>query len=272
VIPTKKRMRPLLGTYVEIGVPECEVADNAITSAFQKIEHIQALLSYHDPASELSRLNASGGDWVSLSTLTIAILKLASDITEKTDGLFNPYVGGALERRGLIPRHGTSGCADRGASQDIEVEEDRARLRSPMRVVLDGIAKGWAVDLAAEQLRATGIDKGFINAGGDIRVFGELNIPIQIRSLSGHLSEPINLCNLALATSSYGHSIYHAAPSALIASGQETAPIGTWTVTANEAYLADALTKVAALSDGERRMDLLASFGAVCVFEERIGF
>jgi len=38
---------------------------------------------------------------------------------------------------------------------------------------LDGIAKGFAVDRAVEALQLAGIGAGVVNAGGDLRVFGE---------------------------------------------------------------------------------------------------
>lgn len=38
---------------------------------------------------------------------------------------------------------------------------------------LDGIAKGFAVDRAVDTLKAAGIRAGLVNAGGDLRLFGE---------------------------------------------------------------------------------------------------
>jgi thiamine biosynthesis lipoprotein len=47
---------------------------------------------------------------------------------------------------------------------------------------LDGIAKGFAVDRAVECLRGAGITGGTVNAGGDLRVFGEAWQPLHVRS------------------------------------------------------------------------------------------
>jgi thiamine biosynthesis lipoprotein len=38
---------------------------------------------------------------------------------------------------------------------------------------LDGIAKGFAVDRAVEALQSAGVRAGVVNAGGDLRVFGD---------------------------------------------------------------------------------------------------
>ena len=41
-----------------------------------------------------------------------------------------------------------------------------------MKLDWGGIAKGWAVDMAARSLRNAGITRGFINAGGDLYCWG----------------------------------------------------------------------------------------------------
>lgn len=46
---------------------------------------------------------------------------------------------------------------------------------------LDGIAKGFAVDRAVEALQAEDVASGVVNAGGDLRVFGELYEEIYVR-------------------------------------------------------------------------------------------
>ena len=46
---------------------------------------------------------------------------------------------------------------------------------------LDGIAKGFAVDRAVEALQAEGVTSGVVNAGGDLRVFGERYEEIYVR-------------------------------------------------------------------------------------------
>jgi FAD:protein FMN transferase len=41
------------------------------------------------------------------------------------------------------------------------------------RINLNGIAKGYAVDKAVQVLENFGIPNGLVNAGGDLRLFGE---------------------------------------------------------------------------------------------------
>jgi FAD:protein FMN transferase len=54
-----RRCRPLLGTFVEIqafGTKAAELED-AVEAAFLAIAHVQRLMSFHDPESEVSRMN-----------------------------------------------------------------------------------------------------------------------------------------------------------------------------------------------------------------------
>ena len=57
----RRRAKPLLGTLVEIGVMagSQEHADAALAAAFGEIAAIHALMSFHEPASDLGRINAS---------------------------------------------------------------------------------------------------------------------------------------------------------------------------------------------------------------------
>ncbi len=54
----------------------------------------------------------------------------------------------------------------------IMISEKNISLEDGMKITLGGIAKGYAVDKAAEMLIAKGVGSALINAGGDIRVVG----------------------------------------------------------------------------------------------------
>ena len=74
----------------------------------------------------------------------------------------------------------------------------------PLTLDLGGIAKGFAVDKAVEALKQCGATSGYVNAGGDLRVFGDVSQSIQIRN-PGNSSELMSLGSLAngaIATSS----------------------------------------------------------------------
>lgn len=258
-------MRPLLGTFVEITARSHDdgVADAALAAAFARIEQAQALWSFHDPASELSRLNAAPGVAVALAPLTVRLLRLARVLTRRSGGLFNCTVGGALVRQGVLPDHGGALLAV-GDADDITIVPGGAMLRRPVRITLDGIAKGYAIDLALSAMRRAGAVAGWINAGGDVAAFGDVALPLHRRELDGQLTALGALRNAALASSRVGardddFPAYLVGPA-----GCAPAP-GVWSVMARSAWRADALTKVAANAQPEQRAQLLRELGGALV-------
>jgi FAD:protein FMN transferase len=261
----QKRMRPLLGCFVEIALPVSATgAQVAFNSAFASIELIQKLLSFHDPASDLSRLNSAQGRAVNCHPLSIQCLRLAQATTRISNGRFNCTLGAVLTACAALPNHnfqdlyGTELLAY-GDWRDMELTRDSARLRKPVLITLDGIAKGFAVDCAVAELKRTGISEGWINAGGDIRVFGDLVLPIAVRDHLGinHLLGGIQNAAIATSTSNANREF----PGLLLDSAGNQIPPLTSTVIARSAWRADALTKVAAATSAAERTASLARLG-----------
>jgi FAD:protein FMN transferase len=254
-------MRPLMGTFVEIGFQPAPNDQAAVLAAFVSIEEVQRCLSFQDPDSELSSLNRCNGGFVALSPLTIRVLRLARAITVASDGLFNCTLGGALVRRGVLPDHGPGDMLDAGAATDIEICGRSARLIRPVRITLDGIAKGYAVDLAVRVLRREGVSAGWVNAGGDLRVFGPLTLPVHRRESDGTLRPVGGIREAALASSAVGLPTDSRFPGMIVSATERRVAPNVWSVLARQAWRADALTKVAALASDSARQALLHRLG-----------
>ena len=255
----RRRQRPLLGTFVEIGTSaEGPAADDAITKGFEIIARIHALASFQDPDSELSRLNRADGEAVTLHPLLLRVLKLARAMTRASDGLFNCTLGGGLVRRGILPDHGVRDVAETGTFEDIEIAGLVARLGNNVQVTLDGIAKGFAVDAAVHVLKRHGASAGWINAGGDMRAFGDIAVPVVVRLLDDRLLPVGDLREGAIATSRVGNDSPRY-PGTIISLRGHQPELGVWSVSAAQAWRADALTKIAALSLPDKRSALLQS-------------
>lgn len=264
-----RRMRPLLGTFVEIGTtrPICETS--LFKSAFDKIEEIQTLLSFHDPYSDLNKLNYAQGQWIEMHPLSLRVLRLAKTMSCATQNLFNPTVGGQLQALGYLPNHNAifninENVLTIGTQEDIEISKNKARLRRPIRVVLDGIAKGYAVDLAIMVLKKEGLTNGWVNAGGDLRVFGDLVMPLQIRSAEGVESPLGGIQNCAVATTVVNKHFNPQFPG-WVTSQINPPSLGVWTVLAKKAWRADALTKVASLALPQERAQIINRLGGRCL-------
>ena len=116
---------------------------------------------------------------------------------------------------------------------------------------LDGIAKGFAVDRAVDCLREAGMTAGAVNAGGDLRVFGENWQPLHIRS-GVQLVYIGEIRDAAVATSGSA-GLLHPRAGKAGASGV--------TVMAGDCMTADALTKPCML-EPQRAGELAGRIGA----------
>ncbi|MBF6056775.1 FAD:protein FMN transferase [Thiomicrorhabdus heinhorstiae] len=266
-----RRMRPLLGTFVEINVyasldkPQTELA---IRSAYAKIERIQNLMSAHDPASELSKLNHSNGEWVPLSLETSEVLSLGLYLQNKTQNRFNCFSNAFLADEGILPNLQPTKTAQilsentTLVAEDLEIKGLKGRAKRPLLISLDGIAKGYAVDAAVEILQKHGIESGWINAGGDSRIFGDTSLEC-IQSSQKNL-QPLSslgqLTNCAIATSEVSDSENLSYPSKIIDHKGISPPTATVTIIAKKTWLADALTKVFLLTPPEEHKQLAQVF------------
>lgn len=252
------RMRPALGTFVEISAAApCapNQIEKAINAAFDDIACVEKLMSFHQAASDIGRFNRSC-EPIEIHPWTVRVVNLALRLARQSAHRFNPTVGGSLVERGFLPDPAMGfialGCAD-----DIEIDGCRIRRRRPVLLTLDGIAKGWAVDRAIARLRACGMHDAVVNAGGDWRCFGVAR-PIEVNTPTGLVTLG-QLTNGACATSAAGRGSDRF-PAQLM-SGDKPVRSGQWTLIAGQAWLADALTKVAAATPINDVPDQIRRFG-----------
>jgi thiamine biosynthesis lipoprotein len=281
--PFHRRMQPCLGTFVEVAVAaaSAQQAGALMERGFEALHTAQRLWSFHDRNSELSRLNGSPGQDVPLSPLTLRLLRLARGLMLASHGAFDITVGGLLVQQGRLPDHGGS-CLPAGTVDDIELQHGSARLRRPVRLTLDGVAKGFAVDLAVAALRRAGARAGWVNAGGDLRAFGGVTVPLVLRDEQRRLLPAGGLRDRAIATSVVRSQMQSKARSQIasqvqptsrpepqddsfaahiVANGELDAEPGTWSVLSRYAWRADALTKVAACTPAAVRARTLQRLG-----------
>src|SRR5207237_9076434 len=89
------------------------------------------------------------------------------------------------------------------------LSRSRVRLARAVRFDLGGIAKGFAVDRAVQILRRARLAFGLVNAGGDLRAFGNRRWPVHVRcpDAPGELLQLGSLSNGAVATSAVYFSL-----------------------------------------------------------------
>lgn len=143
--------------------------------------------------------NISIGEPTSLSAEAAALLQQTATLSRQSNHLFNPAIGKLIALWGF---HG-----EQWQGPPPALEQINARLQSApsldalqfengtlsssnpdVKIDLGGIAKGYAVDRAIEQLQQLGIQHAIVNTGGDLRAIGargERNWNIGIRAPDG---------------------------------------------------------------------------------------
>lgn len=269
------RAKPLLGTLVEISVVglDEDAAHGAIDRGFAAVAEIHALMSFHDAASDVSRLNAHGLSGVRVDPHTRTVLLRAQQIAQHSDGLFDVTAAAHLVSWGFLPAPASTHPPEPAASwHDIVVEDDVVRFLKPLWIDLGGIAKGYAVDRAVIAMDLPAHVQAVVNAGGDLRVAGPHAEPVLLRSALITDAVPVvEIADGALASSS-GREHQRPFDGSFVGPhvGRGGISVGTQrfvSVAAHDCLTADALTKVV-LAAGTDAESILGHFGAIAYFYE----
>jgi len=159
-------------------------AEQAMAQAFDEVALIDRLMSAHQAGSDLHRLaRARAGDLVELHPHTARVLVLAHYWQRQSGGAFDPLQAGAeLARRGLRPALEPALGQPLACWSGLDwVSPSALRVDGALPLDLGGIAKGYAVDCALAVLRQHGVPGAMVNAGGDLRAYGPMPWPIELR-------------------------------------------------------------------------------------------
>lgn len=252
-----------------MSVGGCADADahRAIDAAFDVVARIHQLMSFQESTSELSRLNRQACEGpVPVDPLTFETIDKALQLSAASAGAFDPTVGAALVRAGVLPEVSGAPPADPAAAwRDVQLHPATGAVgfARPLRLDLSGIAKGFAVDRAVQVLQAAGAAYGLVNAGGDLRVFGQpQNIALRTGALSGEAAPVLELADGAAASSgSLGDMVEPRMAAHLAGAGRRPLRGRFVCVAAPECVWADGLTKVV-IARGARSAPVLRVFGA----------
>ncbi len=273
-----------MGTDARVAVeaPSASAARPFLMAAAGAIESVETLMSTFREESEVSRLNRYGAEReVALSAETVTVLRTAREFSRLSEGAFD--VTYAPLRTLWREAAGSGRVPDdelvrqtlrRVGWQKLEVGEGSGRfLESGMKVDLGGIAKGYAVDLAAEAMIEAGAEAGLVDVGGDIRLFGlpagEQHWRIGVRSPEGGVDVTIlQLHEAGVATSgdyARGFRIGDEWFSHIVdpRSGRPVEHMASVTVVAPDAMTADALSTTLSVVGAEPGLELVESLPEV---------
>jgi FAD:protein FMN transferase len=245
-----------------------------VQRAFAWFETVERICSRFDPTSEVMKLSRRIGKPVPVSTLLFELVSFALDLAERCEGSFDPTIGAELEQRGYATNYRTlevvrSGIEPRGVSyRDVHLDHARRRitLRRPLVLDLNSVAKGLAIDLAAQELRE--LANFSIEAGGDLVARGHnlagepWSVGIQHPRADGLLAQTLHITDEAVCTSGDYERGQHVLDAR---TRQPLAGLASVTVVAPTALAADGLSTAAWILGPERGKALLVEQGVKAV-------
>ncbi len=209
------------GSYIRIRAlaPNKALLNRTVEKAFAEMFRLDTLWSSFLPGSEVALLNRTGR--AAVSSDTRELISEALRVCAATDGALDITVKPVLNAWGF------TSAAPGGNEQDVTREQWRvpdsvelARARSLVdfrqvlvrgdsvllledaQIDLGAVAVGFAVDRAVEMLQAAGVNQGLIDAGGDIRVFGDRDWKIGLKNPRGEgVIRVFRVRNRAVSTS-----------------------------------------------------------------------
>jgi thiamine biosynthesis lipoprotein len=179
---------PSMSTTYELILPASATAEVAATaaiqSAFAAIAEVERQANEWRADSPLAQLNRqAGGEFLQIPQDLWALLQMSRSLAAQTQGAFDPTwaaLWGLWDfRPGAAPRLPLPAEIQARLSkiswQDLQLRESdfSARLAKPgMALGLGAIAKGWALDRAAAELRKAGVGNFLLSAGGQVLAAG----------------------------------------------------------------------------------------------------
>lgn len=209
--------QPLMGTVWNIEVVDQGRPDQAraaVEKAYSELERIDRLMSEWKPESPISQVNAAAGQHpVEVPAELRELLERSIRYSVATEGTFDVTWRGMgniwhFDDAFQPPTRQAVEAARKNVNyRAIQIEGNRVFLPAGMSIGLGGIAKGYAVDRAAEVLKGYGFPDSLVDGGGDVMLSGtRLGEPWTIgiqdpRQPHGTILGVMHLTNCALVTS-----------------------------------------------------------------------
>jgi thiamine biosynthesis lipoprotein len=299
--PRVWRERALLGfgttLWLRAAHDDASTVERALDAAVQAIRHVEAQMSLFDPSSAVSRLNRDG-ELRKPDVHLLRVLQLARQVAARSGGAFDITVQplwlawAAARRLGRVPTQQELSTARALVGwRGVDADTAAVHLRRPgMAITLNGIAQGYAADLARERLAAVGIEHALLDTGEWAplgRGPGDLPWTLAVAdprgggsgvSGAGGASPAVTALQAqgrSVATSSDAHTPFTADlrhhhifdPR----SGESPTGLASVTVVTPSCALADALTKVMFMGDIAQALALAGQWGTDVLAIDKAG-
>lgn len=264
------------GVNVQVVAPEPrEVVASAVERALAWFDTVERICTRFDTESEVMQLVPQAGEVVHVSRLLFESVAFALQLAEQTDGAFDPTVGASLEWMGFNVNYRTGNAVHSevesgGATfRDVQLDSPARtiRLRRPLVLDLNAVAKGLAIDLAARELQS--FANLCVEAGGDVYARGHnvagdaWRVGIQHPRAEGLLAYTLDVTDSAVCTSGDYERRSSSGESHILdaRTGKAISGLASVTVIAPTAMAADGLSTAAMVLGADRGRRFLEEQG-----------
>ena len=194
-------------------------AAHASRAAFARVAELDARLTDYRDDSEAMRVSREAvGRAIPVSNDLFRVLSMAQTLSARTGGAFDVTIGPLshvwrrARRQSELPAEAEVQAARQASGYRLvrlDASARTVRLATPgMRLDFGGIAKGYAADRGLEAMRAEGVSRALLVAGGDVAVGdpppGERGWRVAIAPFDNRTAAPVTsivLANAGVSTS-----------------------------------------------------------------------
>lgn len=285
------RERVLLGfgstLWLRAAHEDAARADSALDAAVRALRHVERQMSLFDPDSALCRLNRDGVLERPDAHL-VAVLQLARRVAAASQGAFDISVQPlwaawrAARAESRLPSDAElAGARARVDWRAVHTTPERITLRRPgMALTLNGIAQGYAADLARAEMQRHGIAHALLDTGE----WAALGRAPAGEPWSLGIADPRDTQRVLARLQPQGRAVATSSDAQLAftadrrehhivdpCSGHSPPQLASVTVAAPSAALADALTKVVFMAGWAHGLRAARRWGADALIVDKAG-
>ena len=174
------RMNQVSGDYFDtFNTITSPAPEHILQAALDECAVYNQMLSKFVPGSDVWKINHSSGQPVEINEHTRAVLEMALEMNQASDGAFNIALGPTIALW-----HFTDGTAvlpdpaeikktlAKADCSQIVLLGNTVQVPEGTEIDLGGIAKGYICDCIADSLRARGVTSALLNFGGNVVTVG----------------------------------------------------------------------------------------------------
>ncbi len=161
---------PALGTKWSVSVDHDVFTDEQKKAILDEVVSFENRFSRFLPASEVNRFREATPGVYEISKPFSVMLFRADRLRHLSGGLYDPAVGGLLERAGygIAPPPGVSLAPENFSLPQWSLTRTTLTLDGPVAFDLGGIGKGYCIDLVGSVLERLGFRYFLVEGGGDM--------------------------------------------------------------------------------------------------------